>query len=197
MTDATPARHSRKGLIVPFAVVLVALAAWTGWWFWLTDQVETRLTAQVEVLRQDGWTITHAPVRTTGWPFRTRVSMPQADILAPSGHGVAAPELVAEASSWSFDAVDKASLKFAAKVKAQAEEQDRMRDEAARQAGFAHAHDLSDQLRDHHGPAAQDAPEGRPLLRRTANQARRLSGHEKGRPTGALDSQALRGLRVR
>lgn len=46
-------------------------------------------------------------------------------------------EEVAEASSWSFDAVDKASLKFAAKVKAQAEEQDRMRDEAARQAGFA------------------------------------------------------------
>jgi hypothetical protein len=29
--------------------------------------------------------------------------MPQADILAPSGHGVAAPELVAEASSWNPD----------------------------------------------------------------------------------------------
>ena len=99
MTDTAP-RHSRRGLAVPFLIVGVLLAAWTGWWFWLTDQVETRLTAQVEVLRQDGWTITHAPVSTTGWPFRTRVSMPQADILAPSGHGVAAPELVAEASSW-------------------------------------------------------------------------------------------------
>ena len=99
MTDTAP-RHSRRGLAVPFLIVGVLLAAWTGWWFWLTDQVETRLTAQVEVLRRDGWTITHAPVSTTGWPFRTRVSMPQADILAPSGHGVAAPELVAEASSW-------------------------------------------------------------------------------------------------
>ena len=99
MTDTAP-RHSRRGLAVPFLIVGVLLAAWTGWWFWLADQVETRLTAQVEVLRQDGWTITHAPVSTTGWPFRTRVSMPQADILAPSGHGVAAPELVAEASSW-------------------------------------------------------------------------------------------------
>ena len=99
MTDTAP-RHSRRGLAVPFIIVGLLLAAWTGWWFWLTDQVETRLTAQVEVLRQDGWTITHAPVSTTGWPFRTRVSMPQTDILAPSGHGVAAPELVAEASSW-------------------------------------------------------------------------------------------------
>lgn len=99
MTDTAP-RHSRRGLAVPFLIVGLLMAAWTGWWFWLTDQVETRLTAQVEVLRQDGWTITHAPVTTTGWPFRTRVSMPQADILAPSGHGVTAPELVAEASSW-------------------------------------------------------------------------------------------------
>lgn len=102
MTDSTP-RHPRRGLAVPFVIVGLALAAWTGWWFWLTDQVETRLTAQVEVLRQDGWTVTHAPVTTTGWPFRTRVSMPQAVILAPSGHGVAAPELVAEASSWNPD----------------------------------------------------------------------------------------------
>jgi hypothetical protein len=102
MTDTAP-RHSRRGLAVPFMIVGLLLAAWTGWWFWLTDQVETRLTAQVEVLRQDGWTITHAPVTTTGWPFRTRVSMPRADILAPSGHGVAVPELVAEASAWNPD----------------------------------------------------------------------------------------------
>jgi hypothetical protein len=32
----------------------------------IDDRVETRLAAQVEVLRQDGLTITHAPV-TTGW----------------------------------------------------------------------------------------------------------------------------------
>ena len=102
MTDTAP-RHSRRGLAVPFMIVGLLLAGWTGWWFWLSDQVETRLAAQVEVLRQDGWTISHAPARITGWPFRTRVSMPQTDILAPSGHGVAAPELVAEASSWNPD----------------------------------------------------------------------------------------------
>jgi len=46
-------------------------------------------------------------------------------------------EDIEQASSWSFDAVDKASLKFAAKVKAQAEAQDRARDELSRQAGYA------------------------------------------------------------
>jgi len=98
-----PSRHSRRGLFAPFIIVGVLLAAWTGWWFYLTSQIETRLEGQVEALRQDGWTVTHAAVTTTGWPFRARVSIPHADILAPSGHGIAAPELVAEANAWNPD----------------------------------------------------------------------------------------------
>lgn len=97
------ARHPRRGLVTPFVIVGLLLAGWTGWWFYLTTRIETRLAAQVEVLRQDGWTITHADVTTTGWPFRARVSIPHADVMAPSGHGVAAPELVAEANAWNPD----------------------------------------------------------------------------------------------
>lgn len=96
-------RHSRLGLLVPFLVVGALLAAWTGWWFYLTSQIEARLESRIEALRQDGWTITHADVTTTGWPFRARVSIPHADIMAPSGHGVAAPELVAEANAYNPD----------------------------------------------------------------------------------------------
>lgn len=105
MTDTQPTqiRHPRRGLAVPFVIVGLLLAGWTGWWFYLTTQIETRLEGQVEVLRQDGWTITHAAVTTTGWPFRARVSIPHADIMAPSGHGVAAPELLAEANAWNPD----------------------------------------------------------------------------------------------
>jgi hypothetical protein len=105
MTDThpTPTRHSRRGLAAPFIIVGLLLAGWTGWWFYLTNQIETRLEARVVSLRQDGWTITHADVTTTGWPFRARVAIPHAEILAPSGHGVAAPELVAEANAWNPD----------------------------------------------------------------------------------------------
>ena len=96
----TSPRHSRRGLIVPFAIVGVLLAAWTGWWFYLADQVETRLAVQTESLREAGWQVNHEPVSVGGWPFRTRVAFPAADIVAPSGHGVAASELVAEANAW-------------------------------------------------------------------------------------------------
>jgi hypothetical protein len=99
----TAVRHPRRGLATPFIIVGLLLAGWTGWWFHLTNQIETRLEARAEALRQDGWTITHAAVTTTGWPFRARVSIPHAEIMAPSGHGVAAPELVAEANAWNPD----------------------------------------------------------------------------------------------
>jgi hypothetical protein len=105
MSNATdkPYRHPRRGLIGPFLLVGIILAAWTGWWFYLVQQIETRLEAQVVALREDGWTIQHAGVSTTGWPFRARVSIPHASILAPSGHGVAAPEFIAEANAWNPD----------------------------------------------------------------------------------------------
>ncbi|MDO9586950.1 MAG: DUF2125 domain-containing protein [Brevundimonas sp.] len=102
-TPQSPTRHPRRSLAAPFIVVGLLLAGWTGWWFYLTNQIETRLEARVEAFRQDGWTVTHAAVTTTGWPFRARVSIPHAEILAPSGHGVAAPELVAEANAYKPD----------------------------------------------------------------------------------------------
>ncbi len=105
MTAASdqPYRHPRRGVIGPLLIAGVILAVWTGWWFYLVQQIETRLEAQVAALQQDGWTIRHAEVTTTGWPFRARVEIPHADILAPSGHGVAAPEIVAEANAWNPD----------------------------------------------------------------------------------------------
>lgn len=102
MTDAhaEPVRHSRKGLIIPFAIVFVGLALWTGWWFVLTQQIEKKLEGRIARLEQSGWTVNHAGVTTTGWPLRARVAMKHVDVVAPSGHAVAAPEIVAEANAY-------------------------------------------------------------------------------------------------
>ena len=102
MTDASaqPVRHSRKGLLVPFAIVFVGLALWTGWWFVLTQQIEKKLEGRIARLEQSGWTVKHAGLTTTGWPLRARVAMKHVDVVAPSGHAVAAPEIVAEANAY-------------------------------------------------------------------------------------------------
>ena len=100
MTDTPTRRHSRLGLFAPFALVLIALAGWTVWWFYLTTQVEQRLEAQAQNLRQSGWTVAYSGLATTGWPFRTRVQADNVAITAPSGHALSAPELVAEANAY-------------------------------------------------------------------------------------------------
>lgn len=105
MTDApqTPYRHPRRGLLLPFVIVGLILAAWTAWWMVLVNQIETRLETRVEALKTEGWTVAHGDISTTGWPFRAQVTIPHAEIVAPSGHGISAPELVAEANAWNPD----------------------------------------------------------------------------------------------
>ena len=101
MTDVV--RHSRRGLFAPFILLLLALAGWTVWWFWLAGQVETRLQAQASAMRQAGWAVEMNDVSTTGWPFRVRVEAETPRVLAPSGQGLSAPQLVAEAAAWNPD----------------------------------------------------------------------------------------------
>ena len=50
-------------------------------------------------------------------------------------------EQVGDANNWAFDPVDQAALRFAAKVRAQAEAEDRARDNTARQAGYAEGYE--------------------------------------------------------
>lgn len=98
MTDVV--RHSRKGLFAPFILVGLLLAVWTGWWFYLANQVEQRLDAQMATLRTQGWTINDGGRSLGGWPFRVSLTYAHPSILAPSGHGLAGPALKAEANAW-------------------------------------------------------------------------------------------------
>lgn len=100
MTEAPAPRHSRRSLFGPLIVALVLLAVWTVWWFWLSAQIEGRLKAQAEVMRGQGWDIRYTAGGMSGWPFRTRLALDHVIIAAPSGHAVAAPELVAEANAY-------------------------------------------------------------------------------------------------
>lgn len=101
MTADMPARrHSRRGLFIPLIVVLALLIAWTGWWFVLTQRIEREVLARAEALREAGWEVEHGRIAIDGWPFRARLALKNVEVIAPSGHGGRAPELVAEANAY-------------------------------------------------------------------------------------------------
>ena len=123
MTDARPAprrRRGRAGLFAPFVLVLIAFAAWSGWWVWLSRQVDAQVETRVAALQQAGWTVERERTGVTGWPFRLKLDTGAMRIGAPSGHAVAAPAFAAQASAlnpgkWVMVASDGLTLTRAAK----------------------------------------------------------------------------------
>lgn len=103
MTDAAPPRHKRSGLFAPIGLFLMALVAWSVWWFVLAGQVRERLDQRIEALRASGWDVAYSGMTTSGWPFRVRVGAENVRVTAPSGHALAAPDLAAEANAWNPD----------------------------------------------------------------------------------------------
>jgi len=102
MTD-TPPRHKRSGLFAPLGLFLIALVAWSVWWFVLAGQVRERLDTRIEALRSAGWDVAYSGMTTSGWPFRVRIGAENVSVTAPSGHALAAPDLAAEANAWNPD----------------------------------------------------------------------------------------------
>ena len=99
----TQARARYAPLIIPFALVLIVLVAWTAWWFWLSQQVRDRLDLAAEGLRTQGWAVVYSEPTLSGWPFRTRLESEHVRLTAPSGHEIAAPGLTAEANAYRPD----------------------------------------------------------------------------------------------
>lgn len=112
---AEPQRHSRKGLYIPFAIAGIALVAWTIWWFYLTGEVRSQLTQRLARLEAAGWSVSHEGIRASGWPAHARISLVSPVIIAPSGQGIRAPQIVAEANAynpgrWVIGATDGLTL---------------------------------------------------------------------------------------
>ncbi len=103
MTDAPPPRHKRSGLFAPIGLFLIVLVGWSIWWFVLAGQVRTQLDTRVEAMRTGGWDVAYSGLSVTGWPFRVRVAAENVGLTAPSGLGVATPDLVVEANAWNPD----------------------------------------------------------------------------------------------
>ncbi|NEX95194.1 DUF2125 domain-containing protein, partial [Caulobacter sp. 17J65-9] len=113
-------KSSKLGLILPFAIVGVLLAAWSVWWFVVAHKLETGMDAEVANLRRGGYQVSWTDRRVDGWPFRTFVQMQNVKIAAPSGHAIAMPRLHAEANTyalrtWVFAAPDGLTLTRGAK----------------------------------------------------------------------------------
>lgn len=96
--DPTPARKPRRlGLILPFALLFLAMIVWSGFWFWTRMQTGERMDAAAEALRSAGYEVSWGTRSIGGYPFRLNVTLTDAVIREPSGWALATPRLESEA----------------------------------------------------------------------------------------------------
>ncbi len=103
MPNETIPRRHRAGIFAPFTLVVIAFAAWSGYWFYVAHQIETRVQAQQAAWLGQGYQVKYDPWRVGGYPFRMFVQLRNVTVLAPSGRGFAAPRLEAEANAYALD----------------------------------------------------------------------------------------------
>jgi hypothetical protein len=95
---ATPRRASRLGLYGPFAALAIALAAWSGVWWWFKGEVGRRLEDLAQHRRAAGGGLAWRALSVHGYPFRFDVDLEGVSWREPTGWGLTAPSLKAESS---------------------------------------------------------------------------------------------------
>jgi hypothetical protein len=94
---ATPRKLSRWGLYGPFVLAIVLALAWSAGWVWARGQAQSRMDAAVADLAKAGYQIAWKERDIGGYPFRLDVTLTDAVMHEPSGWGLEAPDLEAEA----------------------------------------------------------------------------------------------------
>lgn len=97
LPDTAAARKPRRlGLIIPFAIALVLVAALSAGWFWLRGQAVREMDARIEAMRSAGWEVAWKERKVAGFPFRLNLTFTDARVRDPSGWALSTPRLEAQ-----------------------------------------------------------------------------------------------------
>jgi hypothetical protein len=95
-------KHTRLGLYVPFALLLVLIAAWSVYWMVARNELERRLDTAAASLAGQGYQIAWKTRQVGGYPFRMDVTLSDVSAREPSGWALRAPRLEAEAPAYAL-----------------------------------------------------------------------------------------------
>lgn len=78
---------SRARLFIPFILFGIAVAAYTGWWFYAAGELERQGRAWIAEQEAVGYQIEHEGLYTTGYPLRLSLRARQPSITLPPEDG--------------------------------------------------------------------------------------------------------------
>jgi len=90
-------RPRRAPFILPYLVIALVLAGYGVFWLAAREILQARLTQEADRLRRVGYRVELAGQRIGGFPFRLRLHYDRVSLVGPSGWGMVAPSLDAQA----------------------------------------------------------------------------------------------------
>ena len=96
----TERRPSRNWLLIPLVITAVALVAWCAYWFVARDRLLAAVDQAVAAQDAQGRRIEWASRSVQGFPFRLKLVLNQARVTSPSGWGLRAPRVEAQANAY-------------------------------------------------------------------------------------------------
>jgi hypothetical protein len=94
-SSATPRR--RVPFVLPYLAIVLILAGYGVFWLVARDVLQRRLAHQADQLRRSGYAVEFSGQHVGGFPFRLRLHYDRVRVVGPSGWGVSAPGLDAQA----------------------------------------------------------------------------------------------------
>jgi hypothetical protein len=92
-----PRKRRRLGLVIPWVLAVIVAVGWTAGWLWARGEARVRMDESVEALRRAGYDVSWQSRGIGGYPFRLSVTLTEPRIREPSGWGLEAPSLEAQA----------------------------------------------------------------------------------------------------
>ena len=105
MPEPDPSRKPprRVWLWTPYALLVLAVLAWSGWWVFAAHQIAARMDAAQANARKAGFELAWSGRHINGYPFRLDVTLDGARVAETSGWALAAETLKGEAFAYAPD----------------------------------------------------------------------------------------------
>jgi hypothetical protein len=92
-----PATRRSRPFILPYLAIVLVLGGYGVFWLAAREILKARLAHEADQLARSGYVVDLAGQRIGGFPFRLRLHYDRLRLVGPSGWGVAAPGLDAQA----------------------------------------------------------------------------------------------------
>ena len=102
--NAKPTKKANRwGLFGPILLLAVVCAAWSGYWFYTAGRIQTQVLQHQKALIAAGYQASFDPIKVTGYPYRMVIDFRRLNIISPTGKGLSASEVRAEANAYALD----------------------------------------------------------------------------------------------